>query len=219
MADVTATLPSAKEIRDAVDARYASLASSCCSISCGSALDLAALVPGETVVDLGCGRGQDVIRAAGRVGPEGMAIGVDHSEQMLAHARRTVPPSLANVRFVRSDLVALDLPAGSADVVVSNCTINHARDKAAVFREVHRILRPGGRFIVSDVLALEELPEAVRSDPAAWAGCYGGAIPEEEYVAAAAAAGFGELDILERGEPYEKGGVSVLSLTLKGTKR
>lgn len=216
---MTPSLPSAKEIRDAVDARYGSLAASCCALSCGSALDLAAPVPGETLVDLGCGRGQDVIRAAGRVGPEGTAIGVDVSEEMLAKARRTVPPFLGNVRFVRSDLEALDLPAETADVVVSNCTINHARDKLAVYREVHRVLKPGGRFVVSDVLAREELPESVRSDPAAWAGCYGGAIPEEAYLAAVRGAGFEEPEVLERTEPYEKGGVSVLSLTLKGIKR
>jgi len=216
---VAESLPSTKEIQDAVGARYATLASSCCTLSCGSALDLAAPVPGETLVDLGCGRGQDVIRAAGRVGPEGSAIGVDLSEEMLAKARSTVPPFLGNVRFVRSDLEALDLPAATADVLVSNCTINHARDKGAVYREVHRVLKPGGRFVVSDVLARETLPAAVRDDPAAWAGCYGGAIPEEEYLAAVRGAGFGDPEVLERSEPYDKGGVSVFSLTLKGTKR
>lgn len=213
------TLPSAKEIVEAVDARYASLASSCCTLSCGSALDLAAPVPGETLVDLGCGRGLDVIRAAGRVGPGGAAVGVDHSEEMLAKARAGLPPFLSNARFVRSDLEALDLPAEFADVVVSNCTINHARDKAAVYREVWRILKPGGRFVVSDVLAREELPGSVRSDPRAWADCYGGAVPEEEYLAAVVAGGFGAPEVLERSEPYEKGGVSVFSLTLRGTKR
>jgi SAM-dependent methyltransferase len=215
---MTATLPSASEIRSAVGARYAELSSSCCSLSCGSALDLAAPVPGETVVDLGCGRGQDVVRAAGRVGAEGLAIGVDLSEEMLEKARRTIPPFLANVRLVRCDLAALDLPDAVADVVVSNCTINHARDKAAVYREVHRVLKPGGRFVVSDVVALAELPEDVRSDPAAWAACYGGAIPEAEYLAAARGGGFGRLEVLERSAPYDKGGVRVLSLTLKGTK-
>lgn len=213
------SLPSAKEIVDAVDARYASLASSCCSLSCGSALDLAAPVPGETLVDLGCGRGLDVIRAAGQVGPGGTAVGVDHSEEMLAKARAGVPPFLGNVRFVRSSLEALELPAGFADVVVSNCTINHAPDKAAVYREVRRILKPGGRFVVSDVLAREELPESVRADPAAWAACYGGAVPEEEYLAAVRAAGFGETEVLERSEPYDKGGVTVLSITLRGFNR
>ncbi len=213
-----ASAPSVKEIRNAVSARYGTLASSCCSLSCGAALDLAALTPGETVVDLGCGRGQDVIRAAGRVGPAGLAIGVDASEEMLEKARRAAPQFLANVRFVRSDLAALDLADGAADVVVSNCTINHATDKEAVFRETVRVLRPGGRLVVSDVVSEGELPESVRSDPAAWAACYGGAIPESEYVAAMRRAGFQEPEVLERSEPYEKGGVVVRSLTLRGLK-
>jgi SAM-dependent methyltransferase len=201
-----------------VSARYAALSSACCSLSCGAALDLAAPVPGETVVDLGCGRGQDVVRAASRVGPEGLAIGVDLSDEMLEKVRHTIPASLRNVRLVRSDLAALDLPDAVAHAVVSNCTINHARDKVAVYREIRRVLKPGGRFVVSDVIAEDELPEHVRSDPAAWAACYGGAIPEAEYLAAAREGGFTQLEVLERSAPYDKGGVRVLSLTLRGTK-
>lgn len=217
-ATVTHPLPTPTEIEAAVGARYGKLAASCCSLSCGSALDLAAPAPGETLVDLGCGRGQDVVRAAARVGPEGLAIGIDLSEEMLERARRAVPPGVVNVRFLRCDLAALRLAGGSAHVVVSNCTINHAPDKEAVFREIHRVLRPGGRFVVSDVVAERALPEAVRSDPAAWAACYGGAIPEEEYLGAARRAGFEALEVLERSAPYEKGGVRVLSLTLRGRK-
>ncbi len=217
---MTGTTPSASDIQTAVGARYAALASSCCSsLSCGPALDRAAPVPGETVVDLGCGRGQDVVRAAALVRDDGHAIGVDLSAEMLAKARRLVPKSLSNVRFVRSGFAPLDLPDAIADVVISNCAINHAPDKEAVYREILRVLRPGGRFVVSDVIAEEELPETVRSDPAAWAACYGGAIPEAEYVDAAARAGFAAVEVLERSEPYEKGGVRIRSLTLKGTKR
>jgi ubiquinone/menaquinone biosynthesis C-methylase UbiE len=216
---MTATSPSASEIQAAIDSRYAALASSCCSLSCGAALDRAAPVPGETVVDLGCGRGQDVVRAAALVRDGGHAIGVDHSAEMLEKARRLVPKSLPNVRFVRSGLAPLDLPDAIADVVISNCAINHAPDKAAVYREIHRVLRSGGRFVVSDVVAEEELPESVRSDPAAWAACYGGAIPEAEYVGAARRAGFEAVEVLERSESYEKGGVRIRSLTMKGTKR
>lgn len=213
------TVPSANEIQEAVGARYAALASSCGSLSCGSALDRAAPAPGETVVDLGCGRGQDVVRAAALVRERGgHAIGVDLSEEMLDKARRLLPKSLPNVRFVRSGLAPLALPDAIADAVISNCAINHAPDKAAVYREIHRVLRPGGRFVVSDVIAEEALPEAVRADPAAWAACYGGAIPEAEYVAAARGAGFAAVEVLERSAPYEKGGVRVRSLTLKGVK-
>jgi len=215
---VTAAAPSPAQLESAIAARYAPLAAACGSLSCGAALDRAAPAPGETVVELGCGRGQDVVRAAALVGPLGLAIGIDLSEEMLAAAAR-LGERAANVRFVRSALAPLELPDGSTDVVVSNCAINHAPHKEAVYREIHRVLRPGGRFVVSDVVAERELPEAVRNDPAAWAACYGGAIPEADYLAAARRAGFDDATVLERTEPYDKGGVRVLSLTLHGTKR
>jgi SAM-dependent methyltransferase len=205
-------------LKTAVTARYDGLASSCCTLSCGGALDRAAPQPGEVLVDLGCGRGADVIRAAGRVGARGAAVGVDLSDEMLGRARASVPPFLANVRFVKSDLAPLALEDALADVVVSNCTINHAPDKAAVYREIYRVLKPGGRFVVSDVIAEETLPEAVRADPAAWAACYGGAITEDEYTAAIRAAGFDTVEILERSDPYDKGGVQVRSITVRGSR-
>jgi SAM-dependent methyltransferase len=212
------TRPSLPLLSSAVEARYAGLANSCCSLSCGEALGLAAPTAGEVFVDLGCGRGQDVIRAAGRVGPSGKAIGIDRTPAMIEKARASVPPFLGNVRFVCCDLAALDLDAGSANVVISNCTINHAPDKEAVYREIHRVLAPGGRFVVSDVIAEQELPAAVRSDPAAWAACYGGAIPEADYLAAVERAGFAAVEVLHRTDPYEKGGVMVRSLTLRGRR-
>ncbi len=212
------TSPSLSILGRAIEGRYAGLANSCCSLSCGEALDLAAPTTGETLVDLGCGRGQDVIRAAGRVGPQGAAIGVDRTPAMIDKARAAVPPFLTNVRFVSCDLAALDLQDASADVVISNCTINHVADKQAVYREIHRVLRPGGRFVVSDVIAESELPESVRNDPAAWAACYGGAIPEPQYLGAISGAGFASVEILSRSEPYEKGGVLVRSLTVRGMR-
>jgi len=212
------TRPSLPVLESAVEARYAGLAESCCSLSCGEALDLAAPAPGEVFVDLGCGRGQDVIRAAGRVGASGQAIGIDRTPAMIDKARAAVPPFLANVRFVCSDLAALGLEDASANVVISNCTINHAADKEAVYREIHRVLAPGGRFVVSDVIAEQELPESVRNDPKAWAACYGGAIPEPDYLAAVRGAGFAAVEVLHRTEPYVKGGVMVRSLTIRGTR-
>lgn len=203
----------------AVGARYEGLSTSCDSLSCGSALELADPKPGEVLVDLGCGRGRDVIRAAGKVGPAGQAVGVDSTEAMLAAARRAVPPSMSNARFVRSDLARLDLADGFADVVVSNCAVNHAPDKAAVYAEVHRVMKAGGRFVISDIVAERELPAAVRADPEAWAACYGGAIPEADYLTAVRAGGFGEVSVLSRSEPYEKEGVWLRSLTLQGAKR
>jgi ubiquinone/menaquinone biosynthesis C-methylase UbiE len=157
-----------------------------------------------------------VIRAAGLVGPEGQAIGIDLTEAMLVEAQRSVPPVIHNVRFVRSDLEALDLPDETADVVVSNCTINHARDKLAVYREIHRVLRPRGRFVVADIMAESEVPESVRLDPEAWAACYGGAISETEYLTTLQEAGFERIEILDRSPPYEKGSILVRSLTVRG---
>lgn len=204
-------------LSSAIEERYTGLASCCSSLSCGSALELAAPATGEVLIDLGCGRGNDVVRAAGLVGSTGRAIGVDRTEAMLASARQRVPPFLEkNVAFVRSDLASLDLPDSTADVIISNCTINHAPDKAAVYREIHRVLKAAGRFVVSDVIAERELPESVRNDPAAWAACYGGAIPEDQYLAAIEAAGFTDTEVLQRSDPYEKGGVMVRSLTVRG---
>ncbi len=210
--------PDATLLGRAVNARYDALACCATTLSCGAALDLGEPRPGEVVIDLGCGRGKDVIRAAGLVGAAGRALGVDASDEMLAAARRSCPPFLANARFVRSDLAEVALPSGEADLVLSNCAINHAPDKAAVYREIHRLLRAGGRFVVSDVVSEAPLPEEVRSDPAAWAACYGGSIPESDYLESIRAAGFGDPLVLSRTAPYEKGGVLVHSLTVKGIK-
>lgn len=201
-------------IAQAVTARYGGLAAGTGSLSCGGALDLAAPLPGERLIDLGCGRGGDLLRAAGLVGPEGRVTGVDATPRMVEAARQ-LTAGLANARVLLGDLAAVPLPDHCAEVVVSNCAINHATDKAAVYREVARLLVPGGRVVVSDVVSEADLPESVRADPAAWAACYGGAIREADYLAAVAAAGLGELRILKRSAPYEKGGVRILSLTLE----
>jgi len=207
----------AGEIGQAVAARYGALASQAGSLSCGGALDLAAPRPGERLVDLGCGRGGDLMRAAELVGPDGQVTGVDATPAMVDAARQRTA-GLANAQVVQGNLAAVPLPAGCADVVVSNCAINHAPDKAAVYREVARLLAPGGRMVVSDVVSEAVLPESVRSDPAAGAACYGGAIPETDYLAAVAAAGLSDLRIIERSEPYLKGGVCVLSLTIEARR-
>jgi arsenite methyltransferase len=197
--------------------RYGALATSGESLSCGRALDVAAPRDGEHVVDLGCGRGADVARAAGRVGPAGTVTGVDASERMIEAARASLAGQ-PNARLVRGDLAAVPLPDRCADVVVSNCAINHAPDKGAVYREVFRLLRPGGRFAVADVVSEEVLPESVRSDPAAWAACYGGSIPEADYLEAIAGAGLEELRVVRRTEPYERGGVRIRSVTVTGRR-
>jgi arsenite methyltransferase len=210
--------PARLNLESAVHKRYTSLADGCGSLACGGALDFAAPVEGEVLVDLGSGRGRDVVRAAGQVGPKGKALGIDRTPAMIEKAVSTMPPDLGNVSFVCCDLAALAVESASADVVISNCTINHAPDKTAVYREIHRILKPGGRFVVSDVIAEQALPESVRSDPEAWAACYGGAIPEDEYLAAIATAGFDKVEIVQQTKPYEKGGVMIRSMTIRGYK-
>lgn len=207
-------LPPTADLATAVAARYGALATGEGSLSCGGALDLAAPRPGEHLVDLGCGRGGDLLRAAGLVGPDGSATGVDGTPRMVEAARERCA-GLPRVRVVLADLAATTLPDACADVVISNCAVNHARDKAAVYREVRRLLRPGGRVVVSDVVSEHELPASVREDPAAWAACYGGAIPEADYLAAVAAAGLEAVRIHRRSAPYEKGGVLVRSLTIE----
>jgi SAM-dependent methyltransferase len=204
-------------IGQAVAARYTGLAAGTGSLSCGGALDLAAPRPGERLVDLGCGRGGDLLRAAALVGPDGHATGVDATPRMVEAARERTA-GVGNASVLLGDLASVPLPDGCAEVVVSNCAINHATDKAAVYREVARLLVPGGRAVVSDVVSEAVLPEAVRSDPAAWAACYGGAIPEAEYLAAVSAAGLTGLRVLKRSAPYEKGGVRILSLTIEARR-
>lgn len=206
------------DLESAVQKRYTALADGCGSLACGAALDLAAPAEGEVLVDLGSGTGRDVIRAARQVGRNGGAIGIDGTQAMIDKAVAATPTDLANVRFLRGDLAALPLDDASADLVISNCAINHAPDKSAVYREIHRVLRPGGRFVVSDIIAEHTLPESVRHDPEAWAACYGGAIPEDEYLTAIATAGLGKVEILQRTQPYEKGGVMIRSMTIRGYK-
>ena len=152
--------------------------------------------PVETVLDLGSGAGADVLISARRVGPTGRAIGIDMTDEMLELARANAAEAGAeNVEFVKGYLEELPLPDASVDVVISNCVINLAADKAVVIREAARVLRPGGRFAVSDVVAEPDLDDATRADMAAWTGCIAGALTEAEFREALAAAGFDEIDI------------------------
>jgi len=206
--------PDLGNIQQAVTTRYHGLAAGPASLSCGPAFDLAALRPGERFIDLGCGRGNDLVRAAALVGPAGSVVGLDATPRMV-EAARLQTAALPQVRVLLGDLASVPLPDACAEVAVSNCAINHAPDKAAVYREIARLLAPGGRLVVSDVVSEAPLPESVRNDPAAWAACYGGAIPEAEYLEAIASAGLVDLRVHRRTAPYEKGGVRVLSLTVE----
>ena len=159
---------------------------------------LADLHPGETVLDLGSGAGADVLMSARRVGPAGKAIGLDMTAEMLDLARRNAADAgVDNVEFVQGYLEDIPLPDASVDVVLSNCVINLAADKHLVLREAARVLRPGGRFAVSDVIAHPDMDDATRADMAAWTGCIAGALTAEQYQAALVAAGLINVKVTE----------------------
>jgi SAM-dependent methyltransferase len=166
------------------------------SLGCGNPTALAELKPGETVLDLGSGGGIDVLLSARRVGPAGKAYGLDMTDDMLALAEENKAKSgLANVEFLRGEIESIPLPAASVDVVISNCVINLSGDKDRVLREAFRVLRPGGRFAVSDVVVRGEVPPAIRKSMELWAGCIAGALSEDDYRAKLAAAGFTDIGV------------------------
>jgi SAM-dependent methyltransferase len=161
------------------------------SLGCGNPTALAELHPGEVVLDLGSGGGIDVLLSAKRVGPTGFAYGLDMTDDMLALAEANKAKAGAeNVRFLKGTIEQIPLPDASVDVLISNCVINLSADKDAVLREAFRVLKPGGRFAVSDVVVLQELPESVRTSMESWAGCVAGALHERDYRTKLAAAGF-----------------------------
>jgi 2-polyprenyl-3-methyl-5-hydroxy-6-metoxy-1,4-benzoquinol methylase len=166
------------------------------SLGCGNPTALAELAPGETVLDLGSGGGIDVLLSARRVGPTGMAFGLDMTDDMLALAERNKAASgLSNVHFLKGEIETIPLPANSVDVIISNCVINLSGDKDRVLREAFRVLKPGGRFAVSDVVVRGEIPPAIRRSMELWAGCVAGALSDTDYLQKLAAAGFEEAAI------------------------
>jgi len=161
------------------------------SLGCGNPLRVADLRPGETVLDLGSGGGIDVLLSARRVGPAGIAHGLDMTDEMLALARRNAAEAGAsNVEFHRGHIEDIPLPAGSVDVIISNCVINLSADKPAVFAEMRRVLRPGGRIGISDVVAEDSLTPERRAALGDWSACVAGALSRSEYVDGLTAAGF-----------------------------
>jgi 2-polyprenyl-3-methyl-5-hydroxy-6-metoxy-1,4-benzoquinol methylase len=161
------------------------------SLGCGNPTALAELKEGETVLDLGSGGGIDVLLSARRVGPKGKAYGLDMTDEMLALARENQRKAgIENVEFVKGEIENIPLPDNSVDVIISNCVINLSADKDRVLREAFRVLKPGGRFAVSDVVTRGDVPEQVRKDMLLWVGCIAGALDESDYRAKLAAAGF-----------------------------
>ena len=161
------------------------------SLGCGNPTALAELRPGETVLDLGSGGGIDVLLSARRVGPTGKAYGLDMTDEMLELARKNQSDSgLSNVEFLKGEIEAIPLPDASVDVIISNCVINLSGDKDRVLAEAFRVLKPGGRFAVSDVVVRGPVPEAIRKSLDLWVGCIAGAMEETEYIGKLERAGF-----------------------------
>src|SRR5215510_6801112 len=166
------------------------------SLGCGNPTALAELKPGETVLDLGSGGGIDVLLSARRVAPSGRAYGLDMTDEMLALARENQRKAgVSNVEFLKGEIEAIPLPDASVDVIISNCVINLSADKDRVLAEAFRVLRPGGRFAVSDVVVRGEVPPAIRRSVELWIGCVAGALGDEEYRAKLAKAGFEGIDV------------------------
>jgi arsenite methyltransferase len=166
------------------------------SLGCGNPTALAELKPGETVLDLGSGGGIDVLLSARRVGPTGKAFGLDMTDEMLALARENQQKAgVENVEFLRGEIENIPLPDNSVDVIISNCVINLSADKDRVLREAFRVLKPGGRFAVSDVVVRGEMPGEVRKNVELWVGCIAGALRDTDYDQKLRAAGFGQVQI------------------------
>ena len=206
------------EIKE-INKRYSELAESECCLSCGGAINYAEPKPGEVCVDLGSGRGTDVLRMADSAGETGFVYGIDISDGMLEKARRNAEKfGATNVHFVRCELEKLELPDRVADLVISNCTLNHAADKQAVWNEIHRILKKGGRFVISDIYATTPIAEEYKNDPVAVAECWAGAVTRTEYLLQLEKAGFNIVEIIEESAPYSKGNAEVASFTIAGKK-
>jgi SAM-dependent methyltransferase len=166
------------------------------SLGCGNPTALAELKPGEVVLDLGSGGGIDVLLSAKRVGPTGKAYGLDMTDEMLALARRNAAEAGAtNVEFLKGEIEAIPLPDKSVDVIISNCVVNLSGDKRSVLKEAFRVLKPGGRFAVSDVVVRGAVPEEMRRNMELWVGCVAGALEEQEFIALLREAGFRDASI------------------------
>jgi SAM-dependent methyltransferase len=193
--------PSAEELSAGVGYSVSELASipegANLGLGCGNPVALASLRPGEAVLDLGSGGGIDCFLAARRVGPEGKVIGVDMTPEMIHLARENAQKSgLRNVEFRLGEIENLPLGNDSVDAAISNCVINLSPDKERVFREIYRVLKRGGRMMVSDIIIDGELPERVKDSVAAYTGCIGGALKRDEYLAAITKAGFTKVEIV-----------------------
>lgn len=206
-------------ITEAINERYTQLSETSCCLSCGGAINHAKPQVGEICVDLGSGRGSDVIRMAEEVGKTGHAFGIDISEGMVAKAKATIAKfETENATILQAELENLPLEENAVNLVISNCTINHASDKQAVWNEIYRIIKSGGRFVVSDIYACTPIADEYRNDPVAVAECWAGAVTKDEYLTVLENAGFKNIIIYEESAPYKKGQAEVASFTISAYK-
>ena len=202
-----------------INERYTNLSETTCCLSCGGAIKHAGVQPGEVCLDLGSGRGNDVIRMAEEAGENGFAYGIDLSDGMVKKARTNLDKfGVTNAEIIQSEMESLPLNDNSVNVTISNCTINHSSNKEAVWSEVFRVLKPGGRFVVSDIYATAPIADEYRNDPQAVAECWAGAVTRAEYLTMLEETGFTNIKILEESEPYAKGMAEVASFTVYGEK-
>ena len=188
--------PITANLYDAAQAQQIPEAALLASLGCGNPTALAQLHPGEIVLDLGSGGGIDVLLSARRVGPAGKAYGLDMTDEMLALAHENqLKAGVENVEFLKGEIENIPLPDNSVDVIISNCVINLSADKDRVLHEAFRVLKPGGRFAVSDVVVHGEVPSQVRENVLLWVGCIAGALEDTEYASKLAAAGFEDIEI------------------------
>ena len=199
--------------------RYTELATTGCCLSCGGAANYADAQPNEVCVDLGSGRGTDAIRLAEKVGIGGFVYGIDIADGMIEKAVNTAKNlDINNVKFIQSPIENIKLESEVADLLISNCTINHASDKQAVWNEIFRILKKGGRFVVSDIYTRTPVPDKYKNDAEAVAECWAGSVTRDEYLHHLDKAGFPTIAILEESAPYIKGEIMVVSWTITGEK-
>ena len=190
------------------------------SLGCGNPTAVADLHAGETVLDLGSGGGIDVLLSARRVGTSGKAYGLDMTDEMLELARHNQRQAgVENVEFLRGTIEEIPLPRESVDVIISNCVINLSADKPQVFREAARVLQPGGRFAVTDIVADPDMDEATRGDIAQWTGCIAGALTPEDFRRELAAAGFEGIEIRETHRVHEHAGSAIVRASKPGPRR
>ena len=199
--------------------RYTVLANDTCCLSCGGAAEKSEAKANEVCIDLGSGRGTDVLRLADEVGAGGFVYGVDVTEEMIRRATTTAAKmGVNNVQFIHADLEQIPLESDIAHLIISNCTLNHVSNKSKVWAEIYRLLKNGGRFVISDIYSSEPVPEEYASDPVAVAECWAGSITRDEYLTIIKNTGFKEFGILEESMPYPKGKIEVSSFTITATK-